>query len=195
MAGSQQFTNYIILPLATQTAATAKFCELEVIQFVAETTDFAVKLLSCCRSKCHIVILHTEVNLIDNFKKINLELHYREQRSGYLDTEFTFAVFIADKIAVDISTERSPQTKELDIVGFDEAKRTKIVQLFLGKGESAEVVYLSVDFLTHFHCELDVLIATLKQINSVEIGMLVKHYLVHIEFVKVGVKQRHNTRG
>jgi hypothetical protein len=147
-----------------------------------------------------IVILHTEVDLINNLKKVDFKLHNREQRSGHLDTKFTFPftffiLCICNKIAVDISTKRSPQTKKFDIVRLDEAKRAKIVQFFLGKSKCAKMVYLCVDFIAHLHCELDILIAAFEQIYSVEIGMLVEHYLVHIEFIKVCIKQRYNTRG
>jgi hypothetical protein len=101
----------------------------------------------------------------------------------------------AFEVAVDISAEGSPQTKELNIVGLDEAKRTKIVQFFLGKSKCAEMVNLCVDFFAHLCRELDILITAFKQIYSVEIGVFVEHYLVHIEFIEVGIKQRYDTRG
>jgi hypothetical protein len=101
----------------------------------------------------------------------------------------------AFEVAVDISAEGSPKTKKLDIVGLDEAKRTKIVQLLLRKSKRAKMVNLCVDFVAHFFGKYHVLVAAFKQIYSVEVSVLVEHYLVHIELIEVGVKQRHNARG
>jgi hypothetical protein len=57
------------------------------------------------------------------------------------------------------------------------------------------MVYLSVDFVYHFLCEVDVFITALEYIFAVEIGVLVEHYLVHIELIKVGIQKRYYARG
>jgi hypothetical protein len=103
--------------------------------------------------------------------------------------------FAAFKVAVDISAERPPKTKEFDIVRLDETKRAKVIEFLLRKSKRAEVVNLCVDFVAHLLSKLHIAIAALKQIYSVEIGVFVEHYLVHIELVEVGIKQRYDTRG
>jgi hypothetical protein len=165
--GFKQFLNNIVLPLARETTAASELRELEIVEVVLEAANLTIELLTSSLNEDVIVILHTEVYLINNLKKIDFKLHYREQGSGHLNTEFTIAAFIADKITVDISTKRSPQTKKLNIVGLDEAKRAKIVQFFLRKSKCAEMVYLCVDFVAHLCRKLNILVTAFKQIYSV----------------------------
>ena len=56
------------------------------------------------------------------------------------------------------------------------------------------MVDLRVDLLLHFGGEHHAVVAALKVVLTAEIGMLVKNHLIHIEFIKVGVKQRHHDR-
>jgi hypothetical protein len=100
--------------------------------------------------------------------------------------------FAAFKVAVDISAERSPKTKELNIVGLDEAKGTQIIEFFLRKSKSAEMVNLSIYFIYHFGCKLYIFITTFKIISTIEIGMLMENNLIHIELIKVGIEKTYN---
>ena len=87
-----------------------------------------------------------------------------------------------------------PETEELYVVVFYKTNGTKIVELLLRKSQRTKMIYLGVDFFRHFRCKNDVFIAALEIILTAEIGMLVKDHLIHIEFVEVCVKQRHNNR-
>ena len=154
----------------------------EVIQCILETLG---------RDNWNRDILSNCVRYLNNEQDIIFE----SLGGGYSSEEID-EILYNDNVNFEISEKlKEMGVKELNIVGLDKAKRTKIVQLFLGKSESAKMVYLSVDFLTHFHCKFYTFIAALEDIDAVKVGMLVEHYLVHIEFVKVCVKQRHNTRG
>jgi hypothetical protein len=88
-----------------------------------------------------------------------------------------------------------PQTEELYIVGLNEAKGRQIVKLFIGEVQGAEVINLSIDFFTHFLCKSNALVAALEQIYTVQVGVLMEHYLVHVKLIEVGIKQGHDTRG
>jgi hypothetical protein len=196
----EKFLYGIVLPFAGEATTATELCELEVIEFIAgEAEDFIEKTLAGGLNEVQVVILHTEINLIDDFKKVNLEEGNREEGAAYFNAEFAFPftffiLCICDKIAIDISAQRSPQTEELNIVGLDKAKGTKISQLFIGESECAEMVYLCIDFIAHRGRKFHVLVATFEKIFSVEVGVLVEHYLSHCKFVKVSVKKRHNTR-
>jgi hypothetical protein len=188
VAGLKKLTNYIVLPFTRKSTAATELCKLKVIKFLTEADNLVVQLLASRSHKGEIVILHTEVNLVDNLKQINLELHCGEDRTIHLNVEFS-----AIKPAVYVSAERAPETKELDIVLLDKAKSSKIVKLLVAEGESAKMVNLCIDFLAHFLSKLHSAIATLEDILAVEVSVLVKHHLVHIEFVKVGIQQGNDT--
>jgi hypothetical protein len=180
-----EFANRVVLPFTTQTAATAKLCEVEIVDISTETVHLADELFFCGINKRDIVIFHTEVNLVDNLKEINLKLHYREERAIYLKMKTVICVSIASNI----SAEGSPKTEELNIVGLDKTEGAKIFKLFIGEGESAEVVNLCIDFLNHFIGKFHIIVATLEDILAVDISMLVEHYLVHIKFIEVSIKK------
>jgi hypothetical protein len=191
----EKFLYGIILPFAGEATTATELCELEVIEFIAgEAENFIEKTLAGGLNEVQVVILHTEINLIDDFKKVNLKEGNREKGTAHFNAEFALARFIAYEIAIDVSTKRSPKTEELNIVRLDETERAKISQLFIGESECAEMVYLCIDFIAHRGRKFHVLVATFEEIFSVEIGVLVEHYLSHCKFVKVGVKKRHNTR-
>jgi hypothetical protein len=174
----------IVLPLAGEATTTTELCELEVIEFVAgETEDFIIETLAGGLNENEVVILHAEIDFIDDFEKVNLEERDREERTAYFDAEFAIALFIYNYIAIHISTKRSPKTEELYIVGLDKTERAEISQLFIGKGECAEMVYLCVDFIAHLYGERHVLVATFEEIFSIKVGVLVEHYLSHCKLV------------
>jgi hypothetical protein len=189
VAGLEQLTDYIILPFTRKSTAATELCKLKVIKFLTEADNLVVQLLASRSHKGEIVILHTEVNLVDNLKQINLELHCGEDRTIHLNVEFSTI-----KPAVYVSAERAPETKELDIVLLDKAKSSKIVKLLVAEGESAKMVNLCIDFLAHFLSKLHSAIATLEDILAVEVSVLVKHHLVHIKLIEVSIKQRYDAR-
>jgi hypothetical protein len=196
----EKFLYGIILPFAGEATTATELCELEVIEFIAgEAENFIEKTLASGLNEVQVVILHTEINLINDFKKVNLKEGNREKGAAHFNAEFAFPftffiLCICDKIAIDISAQRSPQTEELNIVGLDKTEGAKISQLFIGESECAEMVYLCIDFIAHRGRKFHVLVATFEEIFSIELGVLVEHYLSHCKFVKVGVKKRHNTR-
>ena len=86
-----------------------------------------------------------------------------------------------------------PQPQKLHIVVFDKADGAQVIQLLPGKPEGAQIIYLVVDFFQHFRGKMHIGVAAFKVVFSVEVGMLVKNHLIHIEFIQVGVQQRkHN---
>jgi hypothetical protein len=191
----EKFLYGVVLPFAGEATTATELCELEVIEFITREAKYLGKQTLTGRlNKAQVIILHTEINLIDDFKKVNLEEGNREEGTAHFDAEFALAIFVAYNIAIDIATQRSPKTEELNIVGLDKTKGAKISQLFIGESESAKMVYLCVDFIAHRNREFHVLVATLEEIFSVEVGVLVEHYLSHCKLIKVGVKKRHNTR-
>jgi hypothetical protein len=189
--GFKQLLDNIVLPLTRETTTASELRKLEIVEVVPEATNLAIELLTSGFNEDVIVILHAEVYLVDNFKEIDFELHYREDGAFYLNTHTEFLVLPTLYIAA----ERSPKTEKFDIVALDKTERTEIVEFFVGEGESAKVVNLCIDFLNHFVGKIHTLIAALEDILAVEVGMLVKHYLIHIELVEVGIKKRYDTRG
>jgi hypothetical protein len=180
----EKFLYGIILPLAGKATTATELCELEVVEFIAgEAEDFVIETLTSRLNENEVVILHAEIDLIDDFEKVNLKERNGEERTTYFNAKFTLARLVAYEIAIDISTKRPPKTEELNIVGLDKTERTEISQLFVSESECAEMVYLCVDFVAHRDCEFHVLIATLEEIFSVEVGVLVEHYLSHCKFV------------
>ena len=192
----EKFLYGIVLPFAGEATTATELCELEVIEFITrEAENFIEKTLTSGLNEVQVVILHTEIDLIYDFEQINLKERHGEEGTTYFDAEFAFIPrLVAYDIAIDIATEGSPKTEELNIVGLDKTERAEISQLFIGKGESAKMVYLCVDFITHRGREFHVLIATLEEVFAIEVSVLVKHYLTHCKFIEVSVKQGYYTR-
>jgi hypothetical protein len=185
----------IVLPFAGESTTTTELCELEVIEFIACKAKHLVnETLAGGLNEADIIILHTEIDLVDDFEKVNFEERNREERAAYFDAEFALTRLIAYEVAIYIAAKRSPKTEKLNIVGLDKTEGAEIGQLFISERKRAEMVDLSVDFIAHRGREFHVLVATFKEIFSVEVGVLVEHYLSHCKFVKVGVKKRHDTR-
>jgi hypothetical protein len=189
VAGLEQLADYIVLPFTRKSTAATELCKLKVIEFLTKADNLVIQLLTSGRHKGEIVILHTEINFVDNLKQINLELHCREDGTVHLNVEFG-----AIKPAVYISAERAPETKELNVVLLDKAKSGKIVELLVAEGERAKMVNLCIDFLTHFLGKLHTAIAALEDILTVEISVLMEHHLVHIKLIEVSIKQRYDAR-
>ena len=88
-----------------------------------------------------------------------------------------------------IVSQRMPQSEEFHVVGFDKADASKIVQFLLVEGQSAEMIYLCIDLIEHFLGEYYAFVTAFEMIFSVKVGMLVEDNLVHVEFIKVGIKK------
>ena len=200
---TKKFTEYIVLPLAAKSAASTKFCILEVIYFSAETVQLTNEFFSRALFEHFIVILGLEVNLVYYLKKINLKLHYGEHRSVYIKNHTArgnIAIFLVEVVficfkAMYIAAERSPKTKKLNIVRLDKTKRVQIIKLLVSERESAEVVDLGIDFLNHFISKSNTFISAFEDVDTIEVGVFVEHDLVHIELVEVSIEEGYNARG
>jgi hypothetical protein len=160
----QEFLHDIVLPLARKTTTTSKLCELEVIEFITGEAEYLVEETLAGRlNEVEVVVLHAEIHLIDDFKKVNLKEGYREERA----VDFQAERLVGVEVAGHVSAKRSPYAEELNIVRLDEAKRAEVVQLLIGEREGAKMVYLGVDFSDHFGCKFYVLIAALEDVSAV----------------------------
>ena len=153
-----QTLHHNVLPLAGKASAAAELRKLECICAVIESLYLCVKALLSGLSQLLVIELHAEVDLVDNFKEIYLELHCREQRSVNNYLKLTVAV----KLSSNVVADRSPQSQELNVVVLDKAYGAEIVQLFFLECERAEVVDLVVYLLHHFGSENNVLVAALE---------------------------------
>ena len=174
-----------VLPLAGEAAAAAEFGELEGVLACLEVRDLLVQLLFCRGAQGCVVVLHAEVDLVDNLQQVDLELHGGEERAAYGNVQVT-AHAQAD---IHIIADGPPQAQELHIVALDEADGAQIVQLRFGEGQRAEVVDLRVDFVEHVLGEGHIRVAAAEVVLAAEIGMLVEDDLIHVEFVQVCVQQ------
>ena len=179
-----------VLPFAGEPSAAAEFREFEGIGAVIHRLDLCIEACLCGSAQCLIVILHPEVNFIDNFQQINLKLHGRKQRAVHNNLQF--AVFI--ELCGHIVADRMPEPQKFHIVILDKTDRAQVIQFFLPEAERAEMVNLIVDLLHHFRCENDALVAAFEIILTAEIGVLVENDLIHIEFVEVSVQQGNDNR-
>jgi hypothetical protein len=57
------------------------------------------------------------------------------------------------------------------------------------------MVDLCIDFIYHFFGENYAFVAALEKIYTIEVSVLVEHYLVHRELVEVCVEERYYNRG
>jgi hypothetical protein len=130
----EKFLYGIILPLAGKATTATELCELEVIEFIAgEAENLVIETLASGLNENEIVILHTKIDLVNDFKKVNLEERNGEERTTYFNAKFTLARLVAYEIAIYIATKRSPKTEELNIVRLDKTERAEISQLLIGE--------------------------------------------------------------
>jgi hypothetical protein len=88
----------------------------------------------------------------------------------------------------DILSDRMPKSEKLYIVSFDKSESSEVFKFLIGKLEGAKVVNLCINFIDHLLSEFNTLISTFENICTIEVGVLVEHHLVHVEFVQISVK-------
>ena len=167
----------------------SKLSKIEIILHISadisrESSDLIHKFSPSTGYKIEIIILHAEIYFVHNFKKINLELHYAEQRSFNLNIKRTIWI----TVTCYISTHWMPQTEEFNIVGLNERDGIKVVEFFFGESKCAEVVNLSVNFFHHFRSEYNTFVTTFEEVCAVEVGVSMKHDHIHIKLVKISIQ-------
>ena len=201
MTGFKKFGHHIVLPFAAKSSSRTELCEVEgiygtritnrAIRFIAcKSNKFVVKSFSSRTYQIKIIILHTIIYFTNNFKKIYFKLHYTKERTFNFKTESSVRIAVAFNILAD----RMPEAQELNIIGLNDAERAEVVQFFVCKAKSAEVVDLGVYLIYHFLSKYYILISTLKKVNTIKICVLMEHYLIHIKLIEVGVEKRYNNR-
>ena len=81
--------NNRVFPHPRQPSPAAEFSEPERIFACLECVDFLIKPIKRSRQERQIVKIHAEIDFVDNFQQINLELHRREQRATNLNLKFS----------------------------------------------------------------------------------------------------------
>ena len=179
-----------ILPLAGEPSATAEFREFECVGPVVHRTDLRVQPLLGRFPQFFVIILHPEIDLVDNLEQIDLKLHRGKERAVHNDAQFS--VFV--QLRRHIVTDRMPQPQEFDIIVFDKANGAQVVKLLLLEAKCAEMVDLLVDLLHHLRRKDDTLAPAFEVILAAEISVLVENDLIHVELIQIRVQQRNHDR-
>ena len=180
--------HHLILPFPGQTAAAAELRKAEGVLAGAEILDLPVQAFLRRSPESGIIVLHAEIDLIDDLQQIDLKLHGGKQRAPDDDVQAA----TGRQGGLHIIPDRMPQAQKLHIVVFDKADGTQIIQFLFRKAQGAEMVDLGIDLLEHLPGEHHALIAAAEIVLAAQVGMLVEDHLIHIELVQVGIQQRLN---
>ena len=177
--------DHLVLPGPGQPTAAAELGKAEGIFAGIEVLDLLLQLLPGRGLQHGVVVVHPEIDLVDDLQQVDLKLHGREHGPRYGQ----FQLSLVRQSRVDIFPDGVPQPQELHIVPLDEADRAQVVQLCLGKAQGAQVVDLGIDLRKHLLRKNDALVSALEAVFSDQVRVLVKDHLIHIEFVQVRIQK------
>ena len=189
--GFYQLFNRQLLGLSREPTTQAKFAEVaNVILSGDQPSDFLIRLLLKRVQQRVVIILHPEVDFIDDGQYRNLV--HRTTQPGSTSLNSQTARGIGGNGEILISGLPKPQI--IHIAAFYPADGVDVLQLFFCETQGTVGLQLLFDFLHHFRCEENILVAAVKDPGGFIAAELMIDALAHAEFVHVNFQKTGNDR-
>ena len=112
-----QTANHDLLPIPGEPSAAAEFCQREGVFAGVEVSDLLIQPLLRGFQQHVIVVLHPEVDLVDDLQQVNLKLHGGEQRTPHHHGQLALGA----QLGLHVVADRMPEAEELHIVVLDKS--------------------------------------------------------------------------
>ncbi len=127
-----------------------------------------------------------EIDLVDDGQHRDLEQDGVQPGAFHGNGDLARLLALADGNA---ALRQMEQAQEIDKIALDEAQAAKIIQLFVGETQLAQLMHLLADFV-QVGAQIDPRRAALIAIFDLGGREMVQHHLHHGKLVQVGIEQR-----